>query len=197
MRKANSKMWAEEAPFPRPGPDVARWLGNLLCSGCVIRAHDIQAMLNYPGTPGGGYLTHFQGISGMAPGAYELSAGWSNQGGTIQGASLVTVPRNANGIFSRGLWTQLDDTGLPGTTSSNGVYGNALVGIVCNDLMAWTVRAKRQTINQISRKAAKAQRIHANVNQKFDSFIPPDCFCAPFATFLLCAFAALRVLLFA
>jgi hypothetical protein len=75
-------------------------------------------MLNYPGTPGGGYLTHFQGISGMAPGAYELSAGWSNQGGTIQGASLVTVPRNANGIFSRGLWTQLDDTGLPGTTSS-------------------------------------------------------------------------------
>ena len=83
MRKANSKMWAEEAPFPRPGPDVARGLGNLLCSGCVIRAHDIQAMLNYPGTPGGGYLTHFQGISGMAPGAYELTAGWSNQGGTI------------------------------------------------------------------------------------------------------------------
>jgi hypothetical protein len=96
MRKANSKMWAVEAPFPRPGRDVARGLGNLLCSGCVIRAHDIQAMLNYPGTPGGGYLTHSQGISGVAPGIYGLSADWSNLSGTIQGASLVTVPRNAN-----------------------------------------------------------------------------------------------------
>jgi hypothetical protein len=59
-------------------------------------------MLNDPGTPGGGYLTQFQGISSMAPGAYELSTGWSNQGGTIQSASLKRVPRNVNGMFSRG-----------------------------------------------------------------------------------------------
>jgi hypothetical protein len=106
---------------------------------------------NYPSTPAGSapYLTHFEGISGVQAGTYTLNADWSSPDGSSQGASFVTVRRNADGTFSSGQWTPLDDTALPGTTSSNAVYGNAVVGIVYQGNSSLPYQATVNTVAQL------------------------------------------------
>jgi hypothetical protein len=44
--------------------------------------------------------------------------------------SFVTVRRNANGTFSPPTWVDLNYPGATGTTSSNSVFGNQVVGII-------------------------------------------------------------------
>ena len=58
--------------------------------------------------------------------------------------SLVTVKRNANGTFGRGVWTDLNYTGASGITSSNSVSGNAVVGIVISSSGTFSYQAMVQ-----------------------------------------------------
>lgn len=88
---------------------------------------------NYPHGPAGvDFVTHFQGISSVEPGVYTVSAD-SVQAGSAHLAqgSWVRVTRNEDGTFNEGEWVDLN---YPGTTrsltSSNSVYGHAVVGII-------------------------------------------------------------------
>ncbi|CEF49391.1 unnamed protein product [uncultured bacterium] len=83
---------------------------------------------------GTNFVTHFEGISSVEKGVYTLSADSVQAGSNapVQG-SFVSVLRNTDGSFGSGQWINLNYPGLNPTvniTSSNSVYGNAVVGIV-------------------------------------------------------------------
>ncbi len=87
---------------------------------------------SYPG--GTNYVTHFEGISSVEKGVYTLNADSVQSGSSnpTQG-SFVSVVRNADGTFGNAQWQNLNYTGIDPTThitSSNSVYGDAVVGIV-------------------------------------------------------------------
>jgi len=72
-------------------------------------------------------LTHFEGISGVEPGAYTLAAVAATEAGAIAG--FVTVRRNADGSFGDMQWTDLEPPVVGGSAFADSVYGNAVVGI--------------------------------------------------------------------
>lgn len=89
---------------------------------------------DYPNSPDGvQFITHFEGISSTEPGVYYLNAD-SVQSGTDNPAqgSWVTVRRNSNGKFDRGIWVDLN-YGNDGISSSNSVYGNQVVGLFIDE----------------------------------------------------------------
>ncbi len=88
---------------------------------------------DYPTRPAGvDFGTHFEGISSVEPGVYTLSADSGQTGSAHLGqGSWVRVTRKADGTFDDGAWVDLN---YPGTTrsvtSSNSVYGQAVVGLI-------------------------------------------------------------------
>ena len=90
------------------------------------------ATFSYPGgSAGSTILTHFEGISSVQKGVYTLSADSDVSGSSSGGqGSFVTVRRNANGTFGTATWVNLNYPGATGTTSSNSVFGNQVVGII-------------------------------------------------------------------
>lgn len=86
---------------------------------------------NYPnGAAGTTFLTHFEGISGVERGIYNLVADSVQVGSTANLAqgSVVEVRRNDDGTFGVGTWEDLNFANI-GVTSANSIYGNAVVGI--------------------------------------------------------------------
>lgn len=87
---------------------------------------------DYPNGPKGiHFVTHFEGISSVEPGVYTVSADSAQTGSAnVQQGSWVEITRRADGGFDGGRWVDLN---YPGTTravtSSNSVYGNAVVGV--------------------------------------------------------------------
>jgi len=103
-----------------------------------------------PGDTGGRYLTHFDGLSSVEAGIYTLSGVWSTTDGAEKGAGWVNVRRNADNGFSDAVWVPLDDAAVPGTTTSNAVYGNQVVGIVYNGDVSRPYQATVRTGFQLS-----------------------------------------------
>jgi hypothetical protein len=91
------------------------------------------ASFDYPNGPAGvNFITHFEGISSIQPGVYNLNAD-SVQSGSANAAqgSWVSVRRNSDGTFDKGTWVDLNYPNTPNSvTSSNSVYGNQVVGLV-------------------------------------------------------------------
>jgi parallel beta-helix repeat protein len=86
---------------------------------------------DYPNGPVGvDFITHFEGISSAEPGVYTLSADSVQAGSAnpVQG-SWVSVRRNSDGTFDKGVWVDLNYPNSDGVASSNSVYGNYVVGI--------------------------------------------------------------------
>lgn len=99
---------------------------------------------DYPNGPGGvNFITHFEGISSTEPGVYTLSADSVQSGSAnpVQG-SWVSVRRNTDGTFDKGLWVDIND-GAGGISSSNSVYGFNVVGIATSP----SVIAYQATVN--------------------------------------------------
>jgi parallel beta-helix repeat protein len=88
---------------------------------------------DYPNKVAGiNFITHFEGISSTEPGVYTLNADSVQTGSTntIQG-SWVSVRRNSDGTFDKGIWVDLNYPNAPkSVTSSNSVYGQEVVGLV-------------------------------------------------------------------
>lgn len=78
-------------------------------------------------TSGASGITHFEGISGVEPGAYTLAGVALVDGVAVAG--FVTVRRNADGSFGDMQWTDLAPPVVGGTAFADSVYGNAVVGI--------------------------------------------------------------------
>lgn len=88
---------------------------------------------DYPnGPPGVDFVTHFEGISSIEPGVYELAADSVQAGSSnVAQGSWVSVRRNSDGTFDKGTWVDLNYPNTPDSiTSSNSVYGYQVVGIV-------------------------------------------------------------------
>jgi hypothetical protein len=103
-----------------------------------------------PGDDGSRTLTHFDGLSSVEAGVYTLSGISSTKDGSEKGAAWVNVRRNADNSFSDAIWVSLDDAAVPGTTTSNAVYGNQVVGIVYDGLVSRPYQATVQTGFQLS-----------------------------------------------
>ena len=103
-----------------------------------------------PGDDGSRTLTHFDGLSSVEAGVYTLSGISSATDGSEKGAAWVNVRRNADNSFSDAIWVPLDDAAVPGTTTSNAVYGNQVVGIVYDGLVSRPYQATVQTGFQLS-----------------------------------------------
>jgi hypothetical protein len=82
-----------------------------------------------PPSGGAAGITHFEGISGVEPGAYTLAATALVAGDTVAG--FVRISRNADGSFGDMQWTDLAPpvVGGAGGSFADSVYGNAVVGI--------------------------------------------------------------------
>ena len=86
--------------------------------------------LSYP--QGKNIIVHFEGISGVETGVYQLSADAFEVGSTngAQGC-WVSVNRNPDGSFAQGSWVNLFYPGVSNNlTSANSVSGNQIVGLV-------------------------------------------------------------------
>ena len=86
--------------------------------------------LSYP--QGKNIIVHFEGISGVETGVYQLSADAFEVGSTngAQGC-WVSVNRNPDGSFAQGSWVNLFYPGVSNNlTSANSVSGNQVVGLV-------------------------------------------------------------------
>jgi hypothetical protein len=80
---------------------------------------------------GGTFATHIQGISGTAPGVYQLGVDTVQGGSTTAGQGWwVTVKRNRDGSFGPGAWVKLNYPNVSGLTSNDSVAGNTAVGII-------------------------------------------------------------------
>ncbi len=88
---------------------------------------------DYPNGPKGvNFVTHFEGISSQEPGVYTVVAD-SVQAGTSNAAqgSWVSIRRNSDGSFDKGVWVDLNYPDAPTSISSaNSVYGFNVVGLV-------------------------------------------------------------------
>lgn len=74
-------------------------------------------------------VTHFEGITASEDNGYHMPADWINvKGSPKEGASFVSVKRNADGSFGDAKWTAI---AYPGdmVTSANTVYKNNILGI--------------------------------------------------------------------
>jgi parallel beta-helix repeat protein len=86
--------------------------------------------LGYP--QGKNIIVHFEGISGVGTGVYQLAAD-AFEVGSSTGAQgcWVSVNRNPNGSFAQGSWSKLLYPGISNNlTSANSVSGNQVVGLV-------------------------------------------------------------------
>lgn len=86
---------------------------------------------SYPNGPAGvAFGSHFEGISSVEKGTYTLSGGSAQtNSATLEVGSFVTVRRNSDGSFGEAAWVDLAAPG-GGTTTSDSVAGNQVVGIV-------------------------------------------------------------------
>ncbi|WP_293742002.1 hypothetical protein [uncultured Pedobacter sp.] len=73
-------------------------------------------------------ITHFEGITISKNGGYNMPSDWLTANGEKNGASFVSVSRNADGSFGEAKWIDIDfpDSSV---TSANTVYQNNILGI--------------------------------------------------------------------
>lgn len=117
---------AAEAAQSRP---FTQGKGFLVDYNSTTKKFSNWTSFDYPN--GVNFITHFEGISSQEPGVYTLSADSVQDGTTdpVQG-SWVTVRRQNDGSFDKGVWVDLNYPDTDSVASSNSVYGNQVVGIV-------------------------------------------------------------------